>query len=253
MTTIIRTENSQEAYATKFIPVVSTGLVAWDYLFDNANKATRNLLDFTSLGSAVGSPTIDKNGATFDGMNGKYIQTTIAEKKDFTVLAVITSNDTLDSATTRPYFLTTLGGTAISNPARSSVGSSLFAGGSNTINFSSARYNNTTSTANSAIKSVAINYAKWNFVVGRAGDTYAHLWNLTDNVNSGSPELANLPRDLSTGKYKLGKRTTTNLSAEGKSNLAFFAIYDRILSDAEVQKIYEQVQFYLSDVRNINI
>lgn len=239
-----------------FSPPITAGLKGWWYLGGTSAKTTRNLA-FNGDAALVGSPTIEEGYVSFAGFSGgQWMQTTLAETENDTLLVVARSAAAFSSGSTRPHPIGNTGPDA---------------GFSGTEHGSAILVYETVGAPSAGVRGVQSHD-------GGAGTPVSHLTgqitvtDLTDfkflaksfNDTSNTKLTRNVTDSQSTSNTNTGARIlhTTNTHRIGGSytstyggpcDVAFAAIYDTALTSDQMGEIYEFVARYLSDKFSIEI
>jgi len=244
--------------AIGYIAAVPSGLEYLNFFGGNAESLGRNLAPDKERGIVIGAPTVKDSSVVFTQMQ-HYIQTRVKDSAAKTIMAIGRSPDPTGQVmlvsnyrSNRPGAATLTNGVTLSFAASTSAGlinegfiashwdgstpaSSTFvsanilarpAGGINTL---VARKNNNGGSA-AATKTI------------RTDNKTANLFKETTFANA----VFDLGSELRIGSGYLA------LNAVAVQEMFFVAIWDRFLSDAEVQAMYAQVSAYYLK-RGINV
>lgn len=221
--------------AIAFSAPVADGLEYWNY-FGDTTKTGRNLVPGKSAGTVVGTPAMGSGFATFTN-SSNYVVTGVTDQREVTLLSVARANtpsQNLSKAMISTY--NGGGGTA--------AGSSLFFGGGGGAQATVAAARNSGGTDAPVVTSITQDPNTFGFFTSRIGAAYHRIDDKTHNL-SGSGSVAN-PRSAANGQlYRVGG-FVSGFTAGGLADIAFAAIYSRVLTDAEVDAIYQRVKTYLA-------
>lgn len=233
---------SFEANAVGFIPPVADGLEYWNFFSGGANKVTRNLALGKAGSTLVGVPTYNADSAVFTAATA-YLQTGVDDTAEMTFIAVakplIDASAHIISSFSAPRVNGAGGG--------NSQGKSLwFTGGSSGDGLvqavaAQARWDGVGSSSTlTSSGSLGLPVGQWQAITGLMGPTSNQLrLPATGFIDTDTPLLQ---PDLSTGKLRIGSATVGNASVE----IAFAAIYNRVLSAQEADDVYAFLKGYYS-------
>jgi len=248
------------ANAVGFIPPVADGLAGWFYLGDTIAETQRDRAGIAD-GVLVGSPTINAGYVSFNGYSsGQRMQTSIVETANITLLTVARSSDAFSSGATKPMFVTNYG----ADPGHSNllIGASIYVDGGTPpaalVRLGGGQDNNGTVQGQVNTVLTTADATIWNFYAGSlaatSSDTAAtgnarKLYNSTTAQTGTSSNYPRVPHTVNT--FRVGAAYNANFS--GFCDIAFAAIYNRVLSDAEVETIYQAVKTRLAGKHSITI
>lgn len=241
--------NNFEAYATSFQPPVSDGLKYWCFLNDSIEKLGKNLTPGGSAVSVMGVPPVTNKAAVLSTANN--IQTSITQTPSMTLIAV--GNPVADGSE-MGMFISSYRSLRASGLAGTSFGVSLFVGGNDVAagtfipRFNVSSYSGVagaTSILNQAILP-ATDITKPAFMVGTFSitDKVVRLRNMSTGESAQATAFTTEP-DVGVAPFTIGASpdaSYTNLPR----NMSFAAIYNRKLTDAEIELIYARVKPYLA-------
>lgn len=231
---------------------VTDGLQAMGFPNRALAKAGRNLADGADL-TVFGQPTINAGYGEFDA-GLKYIDTGVIETDAMSILIACKTPETSISAPLRPSFIGNQSGSAFSieDPARLSSGIQLYALSDTQMTFSATRVTGPSTTTASNWTLSVTDVTSWAFYSCRADDTRQNIKDLTRTLSNVSAVAGGRVRIPAQGALRLGSAGSGSTN-EGESHVAFWAVYNRWISDAEETEIYENVQAYLDDLKSITI
>jgi hypothetical protein len=226
------------AAAIGFIAPVMNGLEYWNFFGDAATTA-RNLVTGKPQGAVVGAPVLGAGFATFLH-NSNFVQTGLVDQTEVTLLAVSRVPNK-----TNTQFKYVIGNFA--SPSTKEGGSNLLynSPANGGIGTYASRNNAGTNVATSAYIGTTRDHSLWSFNVGRIG---AGIQRAEDKT---SGEVANAPTTYprqapAVGAYRIGSSISTSFSNLTTVDVAWAAIYSRVLTDAEIDAIYLKVKLYLA-------
>lgn len=237
MTTLITVDGvDASANSIGFAPPVSSGLVGWFHLGGTAAESVRNRAYGGAAGVSVGPPTFSAGYASSTG-NTQRISTTLHDTAAITLLVVAKSNAAFNSITTRPTIIGTyaseaggIAGAAIQVLSTPSVAPAA------TVAITASRDSAGLPIQTPASVAVA-NFSNWTFLAGVVqSGAVADGRKIYDKTNGTSgvatPATARLPNVASF-------ITLMNMTSlvQGAVDVAWGAIYNRALTEAEIDKI----------------
>lgn len=244
------------AHSAGYLPPVATGLLGWWFLGGSVAETQQ---DRAGIANAVlaGSPTVNNGYVSFGGYAaGQWLETAVMETDDITLLTVARSADTFVDGTHKPMFLGNYGSDSGSGGAL--IGASIYIDGgtppAGTLRFATGQNNSGTYTAHTSTTFSTTNVTTWNFYAGKAaqagGAGSKKLINsTTDQSNAAVPTY---PRRSNTVRpFRIG--AGHNSSFGGICDVAFAALYNRVLSDEEIETIYQAVKTRLAAKHSIAI
>ncbi len=243
------------ANSVGFIAPVADGLVGWWYLGGTEAETKR---DRAGIANATlgGSPTINDGYVSFRGLDdGDYLQTSVMETDEITIMCVAKSSDTFADGNHKPMFISNYGTDSGSGGAL--IGASIYVDGgtapAGTVRLGGGQNNSGSYTAYVSTNFSTTNVAVWNFYSGTmtaAGGTGSRILtnSTTDQTNNTSPAY---PRRSNTVRaFRIG---AAYASFNGTCDVAFAAIYNRVLTPAEVETVYQAVKTRLAAKHSITI
>lgn len=228
------------------LPIDMTGLEYLNYFGGDATRTARNLADGGDPGIVVGSPTYDASDTLFTpGTN--YVQTTVTETADKTIIAVV--NPQADA-----------NGTICGNYRGNRVGDA------GVLVFSNAMYYQSTTggdgkvtplwqdggwneTPGSASSSVAISIGNsmdvgsWYCLAGRTASNVRKIFNKTTSQSATSGTTTTV--DIASSTYQVGSMPNS-AGFTSPPKIAFLCIFNRALTDSEIDTMYTTVKAYLA-------
>lgn len=227
------------ASAIAFVPPVVEGLEYWNYFGDGA-KSGRNLVLGKPSATVVGAPVA--SGTFLSTSAGNFVETGLLDQSEVTIITAGRGPNLVNASTWGMLVASYAGadnpGSALTFLQSSQVLLGVLAGRSN--GSGGVTQTQTNSTGNS-------DKAAWGFMEARIGATRQSVRDWTRNVGGQTtPASARVPNGR---PYRIGSNTG---AAQGALDFAFVAIYSRVLSDAEMDTIYQRVKAYLSG-KNITI
>jgi hypothetical protein len=248
------------AHAVAFVPPVIDGLAGWFYLGGTLAKTQRDRAGIAN-GVLAGSPTIEANYVSFGGFaTGQWLQTSIAETDDITILCAARSADTFGSGPDRPMFVSNYGVDAGNGGA--AIGASVYIDGgtapAGTVRLGGGQDNNGTIQGQINTVITTTNVSVWNFYAARMAQTdddntvqnnARHLFNKTtgqSNTTNNYPRVSH-----SANLFRVGASYSSSFG--GICDVAFVAIYSRALTNDEIEEIYQAVKTRLAAVNSITV
>ncbi|UPT53235.1 hypothetical protein [Synechococcus phage Yong-L1-251] len=233
-----------------YAPAVMDGLQVWHFPKLTAAQSVKNYPD-GDPSTIIGSPTFNNNSIRTTG-GDDHIQTVAAETEDFTVLAVARAINPGAANSARPA----IGGNLTLNTS----GFGLIYGDLNGNEVLQLRR-----TVDSPLVSTNVSLT---VATSGAGEITNYNFSGARNKTSGSDaEQAVFFRNASTDVSETlsisgrpvvlgaGNITAGGLADlyDGELDIAFFAYYNRALSDVEIDAVYKQVRAYLSARNGIEV
>lgn len=235
------------ANAIGFVPPIdATGLVYLNYFGGNATRTARNLASGGTAGVVVGDPTENTNDTTFTpGTN--YVQTAVSETADKTIIAAVKPLTDANSAIVGNYK-----GNRVGDSGVLGFGNALYflptTGGDNLVspNWQDAGWSEVSGSASNSIStSITNNCAVGTYycLVGRTASNVRKIFNKTTGASAQSGNTTTV--DLAVTNYQIGSMPTpTGFTAA--NTIAFVAIFQRALTDTEINTFYDYLKTYLS-------
>jgi hypothetical protein len=222
--------------AIAFSPPVSAGLEYWNY-FGDPTKTARNLALGKAAASIIGAPGAGANFATFTGLTN-YVQTGLVDQTEVTLLAV--ARPITPAAATYKHVIGNYNGTSGNQAGSSLLFNNVAQGGPGVYN---ARSDGTNS-QNSILFAPIGDYSGFGFIAGRMGATASRYDDKTRGLSANG--TFSYPRAASNGQlYRIGSAVSAATGTQAV-DVAFAAIYSRVLSDVELDAIYQKVKTYLA-------
>lgn len=244
------------ANSVGYLAPVSNGLLGLWFL---GGSVAETQLDRAGIANAVlaGSPTIGNGYVSFRGLDdGDYLQTSVMETDEITIMCVAKSSDTFADGNHKPMFISNFGTDSGSGGAL--IGASIYVDGgtapAGTVRLGGGQNNSGSYTAYTSTTFSTSNVATWNFYSGTmtaAGGTGSRILtnSTTDQTNNTSPAY---PRRSNTVRaFRIG--ASHSASFNGTCDVAFAAIYNRVLTPAEVETVYQAVKTRLAAKHSITI
>jgi len=223
------------ANAVAFVPPVVDGLEYWNYFGGTAANSVRNMVTGKTASSLVGSPTV---GAGFiSASQTDCVRTAILDQAEVTLLAVGRGPANVNTSGWGMMISNYGSGGASQGSSVAFVGSGSFKGG---VGTAVARVNGVD--INAAPDLPSADHSAWTYAEARIGNAFLRVRDRTRNT--GSTVTPGSARVTSGTAYRVGAPyggvTTFGM------DIAFAAIYSRVLTDAEVDSVYQRVKAYLS-------
>lgn len=241
---LIDPSKSHKYKPTFFDAAVSAGLVGLWFLNTDIDNAAFNLAT-QKRNKIIGDPVGYAAQIRFTGA-ANYIETDVAETVAMTVMCVARTTDTMADNAHRPAYVSNNSSDS-ENPAVTSYGYQLWPLDGDSMISAAARYtNNEQSTGTSGgVQLNGPSTGDWAFFCSRVDSTRNILDNLTAST-SVSQLAYSFPRYLSRGKLRIG--SGYNAAYTGISDLAFVAVWSRVLTDQERDAMYVQIRAILHDL-----
>jgi len=236
MALLIKTAQDIESSATDIKLPRMSNLKLCSFMNGSLGKACRNLAPGQNDMTYVGAPVINDSYIGIHSYNN-YFQTDIVESETCTLLSVarLTSSPATNSAT-RPMIISTLENSGLINK----FGVNQFLNSASTTG--SAEVTPLTSTVRYWSGATTITTTDWHFhytIINTSSVTHG-------SKTAGTPQTDTLPSDgsgvsstryVSTRTFRVGSSYMSSYA--GTADIAFAAIYDSALSDADVIALYE--------------
>jgi len=236
-----------DALPVQFRLGVSDGLVAMGFPNRSSAKVARNLADGSDM-TILGSPTVNSTYSAFSA-GTSYIDSGAADTAAVSVLVACKTPETGISAPIRPSYLgnQSSGQASLDDSARLSTGIQLYALSSTQMVWSTCRITgpgtgSTAVTTSNWILSVP-DVSSWAFYSARSDDTRQNLKDITRGLAKTDAVLSGRTRLRSPGNYRVGSAANSN---EGVGHIAFWAVFNRYITDAEETTIYTAAKTYLA-------
>lgn len=239
---------------------VATGCLGWFYL-GGTQAATQQDRANIANATLVGSPTIGNGYVSFAGYDAsQWLQTAIAETDEFTMLCVARSSDTFASGATKPMFFSNYGADAGNGGAL--IGASIYIDGGTapqgTVRLGAGQNNNGTIQGQITTTINTTDVSVWNFYAASLAQTDANIAaannarKLYNSTTDQTHSTSNYPRVAhSANMMRVGAGFSANFG--GNCDVAFAAAYSRVLTDTEVETIYQAVKTRLAAKHSITI
>ena len=241
--------NPFEKNAVSFLPPVPEGLLYWGYLNGSLEKVGRNLAPNGRPVSVVGTPEVSGGGVILD--INRYIQTEVRQTPSMTLIAV--GRPVTDGAE-QGMFISNYTSARPGVIAGVSSGVSLYCGGDDPgdgkfkVNANVSSFSGL-SGAPSIIRQATLNgleVSKPAFLAMTFDESekITRLYNLSTGARAQTAGFTESV-DIGVTPFRIGASPLTSYPNRPKQ-LHFAAIYNRKLSDAELQLIYTEVKKYLA-------
>ena len=241
------------ANSVGYVAPVASGLVGWFFLGGSVAETQQ---DRAGIANAVlaGSPTINNGYVSFGGVSsGEYLTTAVAETAECTVLAVAKSTEAAHTGSDLPMF--------VSNFGPSGVGFSLYISAgtapAGTVRIGAGQDDNGTPQTQINTNVVVAAATSWNFYAAKLESTSAdntaqlNARKLFNKTTSQTGTTSNYPRIVGANPLRIGAGYNSGFS--GSCDVAFAAFYNRALTDAEIETIYQAVKLRLAAKHSITI
>lgn len=233
------------ASAIGFVPPVAGNLAYWNFLGGDSTKTARNLADGGAASTIVGSPAINSNSAVF-GPGTSFLQTSVAQTASSTVIAVFKMPTEASSFVVSNYQSQRKDDSVTSNGMSLYTTAGAAGDGFLAVRFNQSQYSGVAgqATSNSLVELAAsVPVATFRAVVGRC-DAATHVRKIVDLTNGTSSSLTSASvEDIGSASLRIGSGYT-NTGFTASNEVAFVAIYQRALSDAEISKVYSFLKAY---------
>jgi hypothetical protein len=230
--------------AVAFDAAVKDGLKGLWFFNDTPERSRINLVPGSQPAVLYGSPV---QGAGFNRFKGgsDYLDTLIPETVEQTyMMAVRTDAGAEGDADDGVMFVSTYGAPGPNPPGLASFGSAMYKANnvSNALAVSGTRYADDAQTSTtSAGRSLTAIPSSWQLVMGRVRDTRAEVDNFTTpNVaatNFTAPPRSRVPNGAT---FRIGSGYSA-ASYLGEAEIAFMAIWNRFISNAERDAMKAQI------------
>jgi hypothetical protein len=245
------------ANAAFFIPAVSDGLVGMWHLGGTVAQTQRNLKVGGTAATLVGSPTINAGSVDFGGYaTGQWLELPYYETDDITLLVVAKSSDTFVNGDQKPMFISSFGTDSGSGGAL--IGASIYVDGgtapAGTVRLGGGQNNAGTYTAYVSTTFSTTDVSVFNFFAGSmaaAGGTGSRvLYNKTtaqsNNTSPSYPRRSNTVRPIRVG-------ASHSSSFSGTCAVSYVAVFNRVLTAAEITSLYTAEQSRQSTLYGVTI
>ena len=234
------------ANAIGFVPPIdATGLVYLNYFGGDATRTARNLASGGTAGVVVGDPTENTNDTTFTPATN-YVQTAVSEVADKTIIAVVKPLTAANSAIVGNYL-----GERVGDSGVTVLGNVLYfqyTGGDNLVtpNWQEAGWSGVAGSASNSIPTVITNNCAVGTYYCLVGRTASNVRKILNKTTGASTQNANTTTvDLANTNYQIGSMPTA-IGFTAANTIAFVAIFQRALTDTEVDTFYNYLKTYLA-------
>lgn len=248
------------ANSVGFIAPVSSGLRGWFYLGGTVAETQQDRAGIANA-TLAGSPTLHDGYVSFGGYGtGQWLQTAIAETSEITLLCVAKTSAALAADATRPMFVGNYGADAGNGGV--TIGAAIYISAGTppqgTVRLAGGQNNNGTKQGNISATFSTTDVTVWQFYAGRMEQTDAStsaannarkLFNKTTAQTGTTNAYPRVPHSINLLRGGSGSSSQFG----GSCDLAFMAVYNRVLTDAEVETIYQAVKTRLAGKHSITI
>ena len=256
MTTILTIKDADfSANAIGFSPPVTSGLIGWWYL-GGTQALTEKDLSFTGNATLAGSPTIEDEYVSFGGAStGQYLQTTLADPVDISMLVVARTSATFGSAAQRPMYIGNYG--ADSGYSNTQHGAGIYTESGTApsgVTRASQSHDITGTVTPSTSPALTIaTLSSWNFMCSSyAQSGGAKRFRCITTAQSGTATQTATRVPHTTNKLRIGASFNSSVFG-GACDVAFAAVYNVALTTNQEDAIYEFVARFMLDRRSITI
>jgi hypothetical protein len=234
---------SFEGAGVGLIPPVGGNLEGWFLFNETVGKACKNWapgkLDATAQGDIVFT-----NGFASLQSDSKWFDTQVSETHGMTALIAARVTSAPSGAANVAVLLSNSNSPTEFPVGAATGGTNISAFGGTTMRYRDQRYNGSSSVGiNTDLNSFyAVN--SWGFFSFRNSDTAKTGRNLTTGASGGGAD-ANI-QNPGNAKFRLGSTWNVPSANQGTCDIAFAAFYSRVLTDAEVTKVYDWAKTYLA-------
>ncbi|MCZ9638572.1 hypothetical protein [Pseudomonas putida] len=223
---------------TKIAPPVANGLVGWFNFDTDVSRFNFNRAIDGVNASLIGSPTLGNGFGTFTSLSA-YLQTDISETDEMTIIALCKSNGIIpggasaggDAST--PAFVTNYIGQAVTpGYTGNALGLGIFATSPTVLTGFASRDNGSGGVTVAGASAMPEVIANWGIRGVRVTNALTTVFNRTLGIEAGS--TVNNKRVRNNKKIMIGSTTT---AFGGKADISTVAIYQRALSNEEIDKI----------------
>lgn len=237
-----------------FAPPVSDGLVGWFHIGGTSAASIRNRAENGADAVVAGSPVFSTGYGTFDGPTNR-LDTTILDTTAITYLAVAKSSQNFAVSTQRPMIVGAYG--AIGAQFWGScliVTGTPSAAPAATIAVHGGRDDGASGSLIYSASLTVADFSAWTFLAGSTKAEAAvggrKIYDKTNGTSAtATPATARVAHPSRT--VQLGAASSGLI--DGTADVAWAAIYNRELSEAEIDKIYAFVKRRLADKYSITI
>lgn len=238
---LIRVKNASfENKAVAFVPPVADGLEYLNFFSGGAANVARNLAPNKPSGVLFGSPVYNEHSAVFTSQ-AAYVGTSVEDAPEMTMIAV--ARAVADSAA---HIISSFSGPRPGGVAGTSYGKTMwFTNPTNgdgwvQIQTVQGRWDGIAGSAalNTISGTLPINVNQWVAATGLMGVNTNQMRNNSSGfVDTDATQLQPDPTSM---KLRIGSATISSGSAE----IAFAAVYSRLLTDTEVDAVYAFIKAY---------
>lgn len=230
---------SAEGFATKFLPPVSEGLLAWHFLNGSLEKAARNYAIGKPDASIVGAPTIGAGSVGFKGL-ANFLQTSIEEVTTGTYYMIGKTTDTRADNAHNPMYFGTFQSPAASGGGNT-FGVSMAWSSPSVISGFASRGTSTADDTSAAAQLTNLNPNTWALYCLRTPGVGQGnvLTNLTTGAEAVGP--AGADRLRSTGRFRIGSGYQTY---EGLCDMAHWSAFAGYHTTEQMAAVYKTLKPY---------
>lgn len=238
-TDIMVYEGDASALSIGFDAAVSNGLRGL-WFFNRGMESRRNLAVGGVDAVVSGAPAVQGGYLRFTG-NASYFQTDVSDSEALTIIMAGRSTDTMADPAHSPMFVSNFGSGAVGGGNAGTAGVSVYSASDPTVIKSAAsRYTDATASAvTSASRDIAATLSAWNLIATRTRNDRTQADNLTTGASAAN-NYTTQARVVGAGKLRIGSSFSSAYT--GLADVAFTAIYNRYISDAEVDAMSAQVK-----------
>ncbi|USS56970.1 hypothetical protein [Pseudomonas kermanshahensis] len=245
-----------EDIAVSYIPPVTEGLRYWGFLNDSVGKLGKNFAPNGDGVKVVGSPAVDIKGATL--ATSAHIETAIQQSHSLTLIAI--GHPVADGAE-QGMFISNYSGGRPNDAAARSFGVSLYCSANEAeagkfhVRASVARYPGTPGSATGlnfvTLANRDISKPAFFAMTFNGDEKVVRAYDLSVGDAGERPPIADAT-DVAITPFYIGSSPQTQGFVSNPRHMHFAAIYDRDLSKAELDLIYQRVKPYFAN-RGVNI
>jgi hypothetical protein len=235
-TTISRSLGKISDYA--YTPPALDNLVGWFNIGIDAKRSRKNWAPGGDDAVVVGAPTFHADGgARFTSLSA-YMQTSIPETDDLTIMVVAKSSDTFADLAHRPAFVSTYTGVGASNSAVTSDGAMLSVIGVGTVRMTAYRRAvDGSATHSGSSNNITPDLANWGCYFGTINGLVSRVRDKTGG--SSSSFTHSLPRFRSANTFRIGSAFN---GLGGHCDILTVGLWSAPLSDATEEAAYQQAK-----------
>ena len=236
MSTIIVPQNiDAETDSAKLYLPVTDGLQYIMLGTDSVKKATHNFAPRKRDGQGIGAVSIVDNVAKFVSQSA-YLQTDVAETADFTAIFVVKTDDTLAASATRAVVFGTFESLPKNGETTKTYGSIVYFNSATQISLIAGRGTTVANTLNGNVV-LTTNPKQYQLYVARVDATTNMIKNITAaTINTKNDATV---RMTTIANYRIG---SSYAAFNGHCQLPFVALYNRALTDVEVDSVAKTVR-----------